>query len=168
MNMMVVHQAACMVDAGHSPLLAASLVGAVGLLGSLGGILGGLVSDRIGREMSYALCCLGAATGVVLLLLAGRGGPGWPLWAFVLLYGLGHGALSPITAAKSGDLFSGSSIGRIMGLLAVGFGLGGALGAYGGGLLFDLSGSYTSPFLMLILFHGIGALGMWLAGRKAR
>jgi len=167
MNMMAVHQAAFIVDAGHSPLLAASLVGAVGLLGSLGGIMGGLISDRIGREMSYGLCCLGANLGVGLLLLTGRVSSSWPLWAFVLLYGLAQGALSPITAARSGDLFGGASIGRIMGLLAVGFGLGGALGAFGGGFLFDLTGSYTAAFLLLILFQGVGGLGMWLAGRRA-
>ena len=47
-NMLVVHQAAHVVDAGYSPSVAALVVGLVGLLRSLGGIVCGFLSDRVG------------------------------------------------------------------------------------------------------------------------
>ena len=163
-NMVVVHQAAYLVDTGFSEALAASLVGMVGLLGSLGGILGGMLSDRVKREASYTASCISAATGLALLLLVTDTSKWWFLYAFVLLYGLGSGAMLPISAAKTGDLFGGRFIGRVLGLFSSGFGIGGALGAYSGGYFYDLTGSYIIPFLLSILCLGIGSGGMYMAG----
>lgn len=168
MNMVVVHLAAYVIEAGYPPVLAATLVGAVGLLGAVGGILGGGISDRLTREGAFALSGLTAAIGVCLLLMAGGGSSSPFLYAFVLLYGLGHGSMAPINAAKTGDLFGGQSIGLAMGLLSMGFGLGGAVGAFIGGAFYDMTGSYTVPFLVLIGTLGIGTFGMWAAGNRER
>lgn len=164
MNTIVVHQAVYTVEIGISPVQAASLVGLVGLLGSIGGILGGSLSDRIGRSRSYGLSSLGVACGLIFLILAGSLETGWLLILFILCYGFGHGALPPNIAGKTGDLFGGRSVGMIMGLTAMGFGTGGALGAYGGGLLYDLTGSYVLPFLLLIAFQSVGVISIRKAG----
>lgn len=52
---LMVHQVAFLRDQGFNPMLAASAVGLVGLCGSVGKVGWGWVSDRIGREPSYAL-----------------------------------------------------------------------------------------------------------------
>lgn len=160
MNTIVVHQAVYTVEIGISPVLAASLVGLVGLLGSIGGILGGSLSDRIGRSQSYGLSGMGVALGLLFLILAGSLQAGWLLIPFILCYGFGHGALPPNIAGKTGDLFGGRSVGMIMGLIAMGFGAGGALGAFGGGFLYDLTGSYFLTFLLLIAFQSIGVVSI--------
>lgn len=162
-NMLVVHQAAHVVDVGYTPSLAALLVGLVGLFRSAGGVLGGFISDRIGREIGYTLGGSAAFMGILFLLLVRDTASPWMLYAFVTLFGLGSGSSGPIAAAKTADLFPGNSLGRIMGTFIVGWGIGGALGSYLGGYLYDQLGSYTFPFLLVLVSISLGLLGMWMA-----
>jgi MFS family permease len=166
--MLVVHQAAHVVDAGYSPTLAALSVGLVGLLNSIGGVFSGLMSDRAGREIG---CTLGASCGIVgifLFLLVRDPALPWLLYAFVILFGLGFGATSPTIAATAGDLFSGSSLGLIMGTFATGWGFGGALGPYLGGYFYDQTGSYTIPLILAMVSFTVGILGIWMAAPRRR
>ncbi len=167
-NMLVVHQAAHTVDVGYSASLAAFLVGLVGLLRSLGGVLCGFLSDRVGREIGYTLGAGSAIIGVTLFLLVRDTTSPWMLYIFVILFGLGHGSVGPIHAATTGDLFPGNSLGRIMGTIWMGWALGGAAGSYLGGYLYDQIGSYTFPFLLVLINIGLGVLGIWMAAPRHR
>jgi len=167
-NMLVVHQAAYMVDAGYSTALAASFVGLVGLLRSAGGILWGFISDHMGREMGYTLGCSFALVGVVLFIFVRYTPSAWMLFAFVILFGLGYGSVGPTIAANTGDLFPGNSLGRIMGTLWIGWALGGALGPYLGGYFYDQLGSYTIPFFLVVVSITLGILGIWMAAPRHR
>ncbi len=165
-NMLVVHQAAHVVDAGYSPNLAALLVGLVGLFRSAGGVLGGFISDRVGREIGYTLGGGSAFMGIVFFLLVRDTSSPWMLYAFVILFGLGHGSIGPIQAAAVGDLFPGNSLGIIMGTFSIGWGLGGALGAFLGGYFYDHAGSYILPFLLVLININLGLLGIWMAAPR--
>ncbi len=167
-NMLVVHQAAHVVDAGYSPSLAALLVGLVGLLRSGGGVLFGLFSDRMGREFGYTLGGNAALVGVFFFLLVRNTASPWMLYPFVIFFGLGSSSTGPIIAAATSDLFPGNSLGRIMGTFSVGWGFGGALGAYLGGYFYDQLGSYTLPFLLVLVSIGLGILGIWMAAPRHR
>ena len=169
-NLLVVHQAAYLVDAGYSEILAASIVGLVGLIGSAGGIFSGFVSDRWGRESAVTLGGLITLAGVALLMSLQDHRTSWHLYAFVVLYGLGQGSWPPLQAATTGDLFAGKSMGLIIGLISTGFGLGGGLGAYTGGFFFDRTGSYSIPFLLVMAAALIGTACIWVAapGRHTR
>ena len=162
-NMLIVHQAAHVVDAGYSPILAASTVGLVGLLGSVGGILCGFLSDRVGRRIAYILGSSAALVGVLFFLFVRDTSSVWMLYAFVIFYGLGHGSTGPVIAVTTGDLFPGKLLGRILGIMTIGFGLGGALGPYVGGYFYDRTGGYAIPFLLALLSLGAGILGIWMA-----
>jgi MFS family permease len=166
--MLVVHQAAHVVDAGYSIALAALVVGLVGLLRSVGGVLCGFLSDRVGREIGYTLGSSFIFLGVSFFLLVGDTASPWILCAFVLLYGLGHGSTGPIIAATMADLFPGNSLGRIMGTFEIGFGIGGALGPYLAGYFYDHRGSYTIAFLLLLVSVSLGVLGIWMAAPRQR
>lgn len=168
MNLVVVHQAAHVVDAGYSPALAAFLVGLIGLFRSVGGILCGFISDRIGREIAYIVGGCAAIVGIVFFLLVRDTASPWMLYAFVILHGLGSGAIGPIGAAATADLFPGNSLGRIFGAFVIGWGLAGALGAYLGGYFYDRVGSYTIPFLLLAISIWLGMLGIWMAAPRRR
>ncbi len=167
-NMMVVHQAAHVVDAGYSPSIAALVVGLVGLFGSAGAILGGFISDRIGREPGYTMGGSAAIVGILLLLLVQDTSSPWMLYAFVILFGLGHGSCGPIGAAATADLFPGNSLGRIFGTTVIWWGLAAALGAYLGGYFHDQIGSYTLPFLLVMISIGLGILGICMAAPRHR
>ena len=167
-NMLLVHQAVHIVDIGYSKFLAAFLLGVVGLLGSVGGILCGFLSDRVGREISYTLGSIGVFVGVVFLILLPDSTSPLMLCTFVVLYGLGYGSMGPMVASATGDLFPGGSLGRIMAIQSIGYGLGGALGPYLGGYFHDQMGSYFVPFLLLLASICIGILGMWMAAPRHR
>jgi MFS family permease len=167
-NTLVVHQAAHMVDSGYSQILAASLVGLVGLLMAVGGIFFGFLSDRVGREMGFTLGSGASFVGILLFLLVRDTSSPWMVYTFAILYGLGHGALGPTSISALGDLFPGPSLGRIMAILSIQFGIGGALGPYFAGYFFDQKGSYFVPFLLLLFIIGLGVLGIWMAAPRRR
>jgi len=167
-NTLVVHLAPHIVDLGFSRMLAASMVGLVGLLGSIGTILFGLLSDRVGREPGYFMATASGVLGILLLILMGDASLSWLLYVIVMLYGLCQGGISSIFAAATGDIFSGKALGRIISIQAVSFGLGGALGAYFGGYFFDRLGSYEIPFAIVLGSIIVSALALWFAEpRKA-
>lgn len=162
-NMLLVHQAVHVVDSGYSQMVAASVLGLVGLLSSLGGILFGFLSDRVGREKGFTLGSGAALFGVLCLLFIKDTSAPWMLGPFALFYGLGQGGLGPIYSSTMGDLFAGPSLGRIISALSIEYGFGGALGAYLGGYFYDHTGTYFLPFLLVGIFFGLGILGFWLA-----
>jgi len=167
-NMLVLHQAAHVVDAGYTPSLAASIVGLVGLLRSGGGILLGLLSDRMGREIAYSFGSSAALVGILFLLLVRNTTSLWMLYAFVILFGFGFGSVGPIFAATTADLFPGNWLGRIMGTFSIGWGIGGALGAYLGGYFCDHLGNYTLPFVLAMISIILGVIGVWIAAPRHR
>ena len=165
-NMLLVHQAVHIVDAGYSQLLAASILGLVGFLGSVGGILFGFISDRFGRKSGITLGGLASFAGICFILFIQDTNAPWMLFAFAVLYGMGQGSFSPIYASTMGDFFSGPSLGVIMSTLSIGYGFGGAISSYAGGYFHDQMGSYLIPFLMLLVAICIGTLGIWMADAK--
>ncbi len=167
-NMLLVHQAVHVVDSGFSQMLAASLLGLVGLLMSIGGIFFGFLSDRVRREMGFTLGSSFAILGLLLFLFVRDTSAPWMLYAFAILYGLGQGGLGPIYSSTMGDLFAGPSLGRIIATLSIEYGLGGALGAYMGGYFYDTMGSYFVPFTLCLACFSLGILGIWMAAPRHR
>jgi MFS family permease len=166
MNMLIVHQATYVVDVGYSAMLAATLVGVVAALRSGSGIVWGFLSDRLGRETGYTVGSIVAACGVVYLLMVRDTGSAWLLYLFVITYGLGYGAMAPVYAAATGDLFGGTPLGGVFGVLDLGFGFGGAAGAYVAGYCYDVTGSYTFAFLCLVVALATCAVALWMAAPR--
>ena len=48
-----------------------------------------------------------------------------------------------------GQTFNLNNIGRVLGILEVGIFIGGAIGPYLGGLVFDMTGSYSLVFMIM-------------------
>jgi MFS family permease len=72
----------------------------------------------------------------------------WALYAVAVLCGLGYGGLFPIYAVATREHLPIHEVGKrtgivfLFGAVAMGF------GSWMGGYLFDLTGSYTLPFLI--------------------
>lgn len=163
------HQAAFFVDAGFDKLVAASVVGAVGIVGSCGKILWGTVSDRIGRELTYTLAFSAGTVGVATILSIHAGSPLWTLYAYGVSYGLCYGVSAVITPVLSADIFQGKRYGSILGGIYVIGNLGSASGSFLGGYIFDVTGSYRWAFAMTIPLMWLSCLLFWLAApRKVR
>jgi len=113
-------------------------------------VLLGLVSDRLGGLRALIVfsvvqaVTLGAFTVITDL---------WALYTLAVAFGLGFGALFPVYSVAIRDHLPITEIGRrtgvifLFGAVAMGF------GSWMGGYLFDLTGSYTLPFLIGVAFN---------------
>src|SRR3989304_5494239 len=100
-----------------------------------------------------------------LFLLHSTGWAGW-LTFFVLAYGLAQGSGGIVSSAKAADLFSGPRFGTLFGWIALASGPGEAVGAWGGGIIFDLAGSYLLALSLSALSLCVGGLAIWVVGRR--
>jgi sugar phosphate permease len=169
LNIFLTHQAAYMVDQGWDKLLAASVVGTVGIIGSFGKVLWGAVSDRLGREVTLLLPFASGTAGAVVMLLAGPGAPVWLLYLYAVLFGLFYGGYSVLYLCLTGDIFQSKRSGAIVGGTYVATGVGLAAGAFFGGYMFDLMGNYTWAFITAIPAMWLSVAIYWItAPRKVR
>jgi MFS family permease len=158
--LMNVHMLAFAVGAGVSPAMAAAALGTVSLVSLAGRLLTGWLADRLGRAATLTLTYTSAVVGIANLgLLAWTGWPGW-LAGYVLFYGLAQGSSGIVTAARAADIFAGASFGTIYGWIVLATGPGEAIGAWAGGAIFDLTGSYlwAFGFVVVVLLAGIAAI----------
>jgi len=142
-QMLLVHQVAYLVDHGVSGLIAATVVGLVGIASIVGKAGWGALSDRIGREPTYTLAFGCVAASVAVLALAGAHPRGLLPYGYATLIGIGYAVTAPLTPAIASDLFGGPRFARIFGTLHFTNSLGGALGAWVAGWIFDATASYA-------------------------
>lgn len=168
-QMIFVHQAAYLVDGGYDKMVAASVVGFVGLLSMLGKVLWGEVGDRLGREWGLTLGNGVLILSIALLVLT-RVLPSLELvLIYTLVFALGYAATPPLLSTASADIFQGRSFGAIYGLICIGQGLGSAFGAWVAGYIFDSTGSYLPAFAVGAASAVLSITALWLAApRKVR
>jgi len=159
-----VHLVAYLVDKGYSSILAASVMGLQGLINVIGTLLGGMLADRIGREKTVTLG-MGMFIGcIVLLSIAGSVVSTFFVYAFAILFGIGYGMAFPALMAAAADLFQGRRFGSILGVIMLSGYFGGAIGAWLGGFLFDLTHAYRWNFLVAGALMLTSAALIWKAG----
>jgi len=159
-----IHQVAYIIDQGYSKILAAFVFGTMGLLSTVGRPLFGALSDRIGREKAVTWSFISSIAGILLLIFLPALKAVFWLYLYAILFGLGFGARGPIVAAMLADRFSGKYFGSIYGFINIGNGMGGALGPWLGGVLYDSTGSYRIPFLLCIPVLVLACFLFWVAG----
>jgi MFS family permease len=148
--MINVQMVAYLGDKGYSSILAASAVGLQGFVYIFGRIFGGALSDRIGREKTVTVSAVIFILFLVTLYIAGFVSSPILVYASVVLYGMGGAMPLPALIAAAGDIFQGKHFGAIIGLLLLGGYIGGAVGAWLGGYLFDHLHSYDWHFILAI------------------
>ncbi len=163
MQLFLTHQAAFFVDAGYDKAAAAAVIGTVGIMGSVGKILWGSVSDRIGREMCYTLAFSCGTVGAIVLLSINGSSPNWMQYAYAVIFGLWYGSAMVLLPSMSADIFHGRHFGSVLGGLYVGGGFGQATGAFLGGFIYDIAGSYSWAFTLAIPAMWVACLMYWLA-----
>jgi MFS family permease len=159
------HQLAFAIDRGFDPLYAAWVLGLGSLLAIVGVIATGILSDHIGREWSAIIAYVISIVGVICALFIDRPDQHLLLWLHACLFGITWGARGPAVTAKTADLFPGPQLGAILGVITVGTGLGSAIGSWGAGWIFDLSGSYRLAFILSIVSYAIGCVAFWALRR---
>jgi MFS family permease len=161
---------AYLTERGVDGAYAARALAVAGVLTPIGMVGFNLLADRGGRRIAAMLaygCSLGGLGA--LALVRGPSDDLW-LWLFVALFGCSVGSRGPMISTLVTLRYRGANLGRIYGLISVGMGLGGSLGAWIGGVLHDLTGDYTAVmiFSALSLLMAAGSLTNEAAAREKR
>jgi MFS family permease len=157
----VPHSVAYLIERGFDPLVAAGAFGFAGMLSAFGIIGVGWLSDRFGRRQTATITYLSTILGIACLSLVTLFPSLLLVYAFVLFFGLMQGARGPIIVAMVAQLFRGG-VGAVYGTLSVAQGIGAALGSWGSGLLYELTGSYIASFILAICGAVIGLASFWV------
>jgi MFS family permease len=157
----LVQLVAFFVDAGFSPLAAATAYGALGMLSAMSVMGSGLLSERFGYRQTVTASFIGTASGMAVLMVLAGWSSGVLLAAFVLLFGLCMGVRGPIVSSVSARYFAGSHVATIYGAIYSSNALGAALGSFLGGALHDLSGGYRAGLTVSLAFIALAAMPFW-------
>lgn len=164
-----VHQTKYLIESGFSASAAAYALGFVSLAGIPGQIVLGHVSDRIGREWVWTLGSAGFFLCYAALLLL-HYYPAPPLlYLMVGCQGLIGYGLTSVFPAIPAELFQGAHYGTILGTLSIASLVGGAIGPWAAGALYDATGTYNVAFVLAMGASVLSAAAIWLAApRKVR
>ena len=158
-----VHQTSYLIEIGFSQGDAARALGNVGLLGIIGQIALGALSDRIGREPAWALSCLGFAL-TYGALIALHDNPSLPLmYAMVALQGLVGFGINSVFSTIPAEIFQGRHYGSVYGTIMISSIVGGAFGPWFTGFIHDRTGSYTPAFWVTIALLALSTFAIWRA-----
>jgi MFS family permease len=163
------HQVAFFVDKGLAPMSASYIVGMIGVTSLGGKILWGSLSDRIGREITYTLGILCAVVGI-LFLMAFHFEPALSFsYGYVLFFGLGYAVTAALPPVITADFFEGRRYGGIFGTLMILNSVGGAVGNWFAGFMYDLQKNYLFTFMLMIACVLVTVYTVWRAApRKIR
>ena len=88
----------------------------------------------------------------------------WMLYLYSILCGLGFGITLPTIAASAADMFQGKRAGAVIGSVWFSFGIGGTIGPWLGGFIFEISGSYLPAFIVSAAMFVLACGSLWVAG----
>lgn len=167
-RMIVVHAVAHMVDVGFTSLFAATVFGTVGLVQAPATVAWGWISDRTGRVWAFVLGSLCVVIAIALLLWLEIDHAPMVAWLFAIAFGLGDSSRTSLINALTADLFEGPDFGTINGYNITAFGLGGAIGPWLGGYIFDLTQHYTIAFWFSLIATIIATIGVLILGKQMK
>jgi len=164
-QIMATHQVAHAVDRGvpEATVVWIFALGAGCMMA--GNLLGGWLSDRLGRGWVFVAGTVVAIAGIACFAMM-RSPQDVSLLLLYTVSGFGFGMRIAQLSAIPADAFAGPHLGAILGVVQAGGGLGGALGPVLGGWLFDATGNYDLAFTAAALAVAGSAVAAWIAARK--
>jgi MFS family permease len=151
-------------DLGFTPLVAASVVSALGAGAVAGRLVMGAVSDRLGRRTTVAAAMtLQAGAFAAFMVVRGLGA----LYLTAFVFGYSYGAISTLFTAIVSDFFGREQAGTLVGVL---FALAGCMGGWGpliAGAVYDATGSYAPAFAVAAALN-VAAAALLLLCRPPR
>jgi len=130
---------------GFDPPAAARGISTLFLMGLVGKFLFGWLGDVMDRKLVF-VANLGVMFAGSLCLASMKPAAFWP---FLVLFGVGWGGLYTMLQLLTVDCFGLKSAGKILGTIVTLDAIGGGLGPWVTGVLYDRTGSYALPFAVV-------------------
>ena len=140
------HVVAFAIDQGMGPLLAGNILALMGILGLIGVLTSGYLSDAFGVTRPVMLCFI-VRLPIFAFILFVQDTPAIAVFAFA--YGFTFLITAPLTVVFAGNLFGPSRLGAVSGLINAVHQVAGGLGAFVGAAIFDRSESYDGAFALM-------------------
>ena len=163
--LVLAHQVKYVAEAGYSTGFAASVFALFGVFMAAGQLTGG-ISDLIGREITVTVGGALNVIAIVALLAVEDASRPWLLYLYAGAFGYGTGIFNPTLFAAAADIYHGRRFATVSGLILTGLGIGGAVGPWLGGYIFDTTGSYTSAFMLCIVCVVLACVCVWIAAPR--
>jgi cyanate permease len=159
-----IHLVPYLTERGYGAEFAATVAGLVGIMALPGRLILTPLGNRIPRAYLTAFIFLLQALALaVLLTVQSTAG----VVIYVVLFGAGFGAVTPMRAALVAEFYGPAHYGSISGVLAFCITMARALGPVSVGIPFDHFGSYTVPSWVLTGVSIAAAFAILMAERAA-
>jgi predicted MFS family arabinose efflux permease len=143
-QIIMVHLVNHATDVGITALIAATFISVIGAVSVFSRISIGAITEKAGLYKILVMTCLALALTFILLLYARQT---WSFYFCAVLFGIPYGGevtLIPLVIAR---FFGTRNMATLMGVCVFFTGVGGALGAWYAGRVFDITGSYNWVFI---------------------
>jgi MFS family permease len=153
------------IGAGMAGSVAAAALGIQALTYVAGQVVGGFLSDRVGRRVVGLVAAVMVGGAVVAAIGLVAVDPRLAVLG-IAVHGVGTGATIAVRSAAFGDVFGGPNFGTIFGLLAVAYPMGGAAAVYLGAGVVDATGTYAALVPVVLAAVVVWATALWVAGPR--
>lgn len=143
------------IDLGISSGVAAGILSIIGGVSITGRFLMGWTSDTIGEKSALIICLLCLLLALCWLQAVKTL---WMFYLFAMIYGFAHGGFFALVSPLIAKFFGTKSHGLLFGIVIFSSTIGGAIGPFMAGYVFDVTLSYKIVFLTLTLLCGISLL----------
>jgi MFS family permease len=162
--LVTIHLIPLVTDHGISPITAGNMLAWFGLMSLVGILVAGPASDLIGNKIPITLTFL---LRTLLFLLVLKYQSLLTFYVFALIFGFTFLITAPLTPTLIGRLYGLSHVGLISGFITTIHHLGGGLGAYVGGVIFDFTGDYGLAFMLFAAMAAMASLcSMFIVERR--
>ncbi|MED5579602.1 MAG: MFS transporter [Nitrospinota bacterium] len=144
-TVITVHWIPFATDLNFAATTAALAFAVGGGLNTIGTLIVGPLSDKLGRKIPLSLVYAIRSLGFILFILYKNE---YTLWATPLIIGLTWIATVPLTSALTVDFFGSKNVAILLGLIMLSHQLGAGLSAWLCGYIYDVTGSYNIAFML--------------------
>jgi MFS family permease len=141
---------------GFAPLPSATAYGVLSAVNMAGMLTAGWLTDRMNRPLLLALIYVLRAFTFILLMNIGADLE--MLILFATMFGAVDYATVPVTASLAASHLGLRVMGLAMGMIAAGHAIGGAMGAFFGGYMFDLTAHYDWVWASSLVLSGVAGV----------
>ncbi len=150
----IVHIPSHALELGVSAATAASIIAIIGGLSIIGKVLMGSASDRIGNRLALIIGLILLAISFLWLVVAEEV---QMLYLFAVIFGFAYGSVAALESPLVAWLFGLGSHGMLLGVSNFIGTIGGSVGPFLFGRIFDIFGSYQIAFIVCVAL-GVAAV----------
>ena len=154
-----VHLPAHIEDIGQTPNIAAAALTLIGFFNVIGAFTSGVLGTRGPKARLLTMLYVSRAVAITFFMLAPKSNATTLLFAAVM--GLLWLSTVPLTSGLVAQMFGLQHMGTLFGIVFFSHQIGSFLGAWLGGYLFDLTGSYNIVWWLAVLLGLVAAILHW-------